>query len=154
MQEIFNLENPIKVHFKEDGKNIEKEITELYLSEPSAYEDRSLTINLRQSFLKAMIDLAGKYSNKENQASEKQEENSFDEKSIKLILTLGFDGDNLNKYYEHFKELASRRVYKDNEKQQKMNKVDLLKLSENDFDNLVVRYLHLFFVNSWMKTLA
>ena len=87
MQEIFNLENPIKVHFKEDGKNIEKEITELYLSEPSAYEDRGLTINLRQSFLKAMVDLAGKYSNKENQASEKQEENSFNTSSVNCSTT-------------------------------------------------------------------
>jgi hypothetical protein len=154
MQEIFKLENPIKVHFKEDGKNIEKEIDELYLSEPSAYEDRAITINLRQPFLKAMVDLASKHSNKEQQAQEKKDDDLFDEKSIKLILTLGFDGDELNKYYDHFKEIASRRIFKDSAKEQKINKVDLNKLSETDFDNLLTRYLHLFFVNSWMKTLA
>lgn len=154
MQETFKLENSIKVHFKEDGKNIEKEINELYLSEPSAYEDRAITINLRQPFLKAMVDLASKHSNKEQQVQEKKDDDLFDEKSIKLILALGFDGDELNKYHEHFKEIASRRIFKDSAKEQKINKVDLNKLSETDFDNLLIRYLHLFFVNSWMKTLA
>jgi hypothetical protein len=149
----FNLSQEIEVHLSENGKNINKAINELYLKAPSAYDDRYLILSLRQSFLKAMTQLAKSFDNQRSNVAEKEEQDDkIDEKAIKAIINLG--GEDIIKFYNDFIDLASKNVFKDSECLQKLNKVELNKINADDLDNLIARYIHLFFVNSWMKVLA
>jgi len=108
----FNLSQEIEVHLSENGKNINKAINELYLKAPSAYDDRYLILSLRQSFLKAMTQLAKSFDNQRSNVAEKEEQDDkIDEKAIKAIINLG--GDDIIKFYNDFIDLASKNVFKD-----------------------------------------
>lgn len=150
--QLFNLENPIEVHLKQDGKNTIGKINELYLKAPAAFDDRNLILALRQSFLKGLTSLATDFQGKSQNANIDDSQKEIDPKTIKAVINLGVE--NIAKFYEDFIELANKNIFKDLDGENKINKAELNKLSQDDLDNLIATYLHLFFTNSWMKVLV
>jgi hypothetical protein len=148
--QLFNLENSIKVHLNQNGKNTIVEVSELYLKAPSAYEDRTQILSLRQSFLKGLTKLANDFAGKGE--ATKDDSKELDNKTISAVINLGVE--NIANFYNDFIELGVKNIFKDQGSEQKINKAELNKLSQEDLDNLIATYLRLFFVNSWMKVLA
>jgi hypothetical protein len=44
-------------------------------------------------------------------------------------------------------------AFKDEEMKQPLNSLDIEKINEEDFEELLAKYLEVFFIVSWMKTL-
>ena len=55
---------------------------------------------------------------------------------------------------KNFGRLLESVAFKDEEMTQPIKGIELEKLSEFDFDELVAKYIEVFFISSWMKTIS
>ena len=147
---IFDLQNSIKVQFKDGDKNSFIDLDKIYLSAPS-YKDKDKTLLLKKKFIEAIFGMTQSLS--KQQASEQIEnENGLDAKAIKAILYASPNFDIIS-YFKSFANLLLNVAFKDEEMKQPLNNLDIEKINEEDFEELLAKYLEVFFIVSWMKTL-
>ena len=147
---IFDLQNSIKVQFKDGDKNSFIDLDKIYLSAPS-YKDKDKTLLLKKKFIEAIFGMTQSLS--KQQASEQIEnENGLDVKAIKAILYASPNFDIVS-YFKSFENLLLNVAFKDEEAKQPLNSLDIQKIKEEDFEELLAKYLEVFFIVSWMKTL-
>lgn len=147
---IFNLTAPIKVQANTDGKNQFIELDKIYLKAPS-YKEKNKTLVLKKKFLEAVLLLPSYMSKQE--AQQEVGESKFDAKAIKSLLFLFKDFDIVS-YFKQFENLLLDVAFKDEAMMQPLIAIDINKISENDFEELLAKYLEVFFIVSWMKTLS
>jgi hypothetical protein len=159
---VFILEEPIKSQLNVDGKNDIVDINSLYLSAPT-YKEKDRTIPLKQAFITAQsrlgmlmmdsIDQSEAQRRREEREEEGEEE--MDISGIKMILfASGGDAINLKLFFDNFAKLLCSVAFKDEDMKQPIRALDLQKMSEDDFENLIATYIQVFFISSWMKTLS
>lgn len=147
---IFDLQNSIKVQFKDGDKNSFIDLDKIYLSAPS-YKDKDKTLLLKKKFIEAVFGMTQSLS--KQQASEQIEnENGLDAKAIKAILYASPNFDIVS-YFKLFANLLLNVAFKDEEMKQPITTLDIEKISDEDFEELLAKYLEVFFIASWMKTL-
>ena len=147
---IFDLQNSIKVQFKDGEKNSFIDLNKIYLSAPS-YKDKDKTLLLKKKFIEAIFSMTQSLS--KQQASEQIEnENGLDTKAIKAILYASPNFDIVS-YFKSFENLLLNVAFKDEEAKQPLNSLDIQKINDEDFEELLAKYLEVFFIVSWMKTL-
>jgi hypothetical protein len=159
----FELESKIKAQVKVDGKNDIIDLGTLYLTCPS-YKEKDKTLPLKQAFITAqtrlsfaMADLMDSDSveKRREERESKEEDNKMDIQGIKMILfASGEQAININLFFDNFAKLLKAVCFKDEEMTQPINDSEIQKIEENDFENLVAKYIEVFFISSWMKTLS
>jgi len=148
---IFDLESPLKTQLKIDGKNDFADLDKLYLVAPT-YKQRDLTIAVKKMYFEALFAMTSTV--KREEAAEKVDgDKQMDEKAISMVLLMAKDFD-LVKFHNQFSKLLLEVTFKDEEKTQKLNSLDLQKLEENDFEKLVSKYIAFFLMSSWMKAIS
>jgi len=162
MQEdlVFKLEKSVQVSVNSSGKNTFEEIDTIYLKAHS-YKDKSRTLPLKQAFLSAQTTLALKMS-KSIEESQKREikdgdaQDSMNATTIKMILfASGEDAINLPSFFVNFEKfLINGIAFKDSDFKQSITALELGKLSEFDFEELVAKYIEVFMASSWARTLS
>lgn len=148
----FDLTAPIKVQMNVDGKNEFVDLDKLYLSAPT-YKHKDLTIDLKKRFISAMVRMAN--SNKlKSEQSQPAEDKPLEAKAFIAILYAAGDDFDLIEFFKKFSNLFCAGVcFKDESMQNKIHSLELEKLSENDFNNLVGKYLEVFMSASLMLIL-
>lgn len=147
---IFDLQNSIKVQFKDGDKHSFIDLDKIYLSAPS-YKDKDKTLLLKKKFIEAIFGMTQSLS--KQQASEQIEnENGLDAKAIKAILYASPNFDIVS-YFKSFANLLLNVAFKDEEMKQPLTTINIERISEEDFEELLAKYLEVFFIASWMKTL-
>ena len=155
MQEslVFELQSLIKVHLSTNGNNEFVEIDKIYLKAPT-YKQKDITIRLKKKFIEAIFAMTNSLSQKEAQSAVGDDEKSdLDAKSIKAVLFAAKDFDIVD-FFKSFENLLFVVAFKNEEMTQALNKSDISKIAEDDFESLVAKYIEVFFIASWMKTLS
>ena len=120
------------------------------MSAPS-YKDKDKTLLLKKKFIEAIFSMTQSLS--KQQASEQIEnENGLDTKAIKAILYASPNFDIVS-YFKSFENLLLNVAFKDEEMKQPLISLDIQKINDEDFEELLAKYLEVFFIVSWMKTL-
>lgn len=148
----FELSSPIKVQSNSEGKNTFVELNEIYLIAPS-YKHKDYTLVLKKGFIEATVALSNSLT---RQQAEKGIDNNekIDAKAVKAILyaAKGFDIVDYFKKFESF--IIADIAFKDKDLKQPLKRIELEKLSEQDFEELLAKYFEVFMTTSWMKTLG
>ena len=147
---IFDLQNSIQVQFKDGDKNSFLDLDKIYLSAPS-YKDKDKTLLLKKKFIEAIFGMTQSLS-KQQAGEQIENENGLDTKAIKAILYASPNFDIVS-YFKFFANLLLNVAFKDEEMKQPLNSLDIEKINEEDFEELLAKYLEVFFIVSWMKTL-
>ena len=147
---IFDLQNSIKVQFKDGDKNSFLDLDKIYLSAPS-YKDKDKTLLLKKKFIEAIFGMTQSLS-KQQAGEQIENENGLDTKAIKAILYASPNFDIVS-YFKSFANLLVNVAFKDEEMKQPFNSLDIEKINDEDFEELLAKYLEVFFIVSWMKTL-
>ena len=147
---IFDLQNSIQVQFKDGDKNSFLDLNKIYLSAPS-YKDKDKTLLLKKKFIEAIFGMTQSLS-KQQAGEQIENENGLDTKAIKAILYASPNFDIVS-YFKSFANLLLNVAFKDEEMKQPLNSLDIEKINEEDFEELLAKYLEVFFIVSWMKTL-
>ena len=150
---IFDFQNPVKVQFKDGEKNCFIDLDKIYLSAPS-YKDKDKTLLLKKKFIEAIFGMTQSLSKQQasEQIDNKDNEEPLDAKKIKTILYASPNFDIVG-YFKSFANLLLNVAFKDEEMKQPLNNLDIEKINEEDFEELLAKYLEVFFIVSWMKTL-
>ena len=85
-------------------------------------------------------------------AQEQIGEGKLDSKAIKAILFASKDFD-IVAYFKHFESLLINVAFKDEDMKQPLISSEVQKIDESDFEELLAKYIEVFFIVSWMKTL-
>lgn len=147
---IFDLQNSIKVQFNDGDKNSFLDLDKIYLSAPS-YKDKDKTLLLKKKFIEAIFGMTQSLS-KQQAGEQIENENGLDTKAIKAILYASPNFDIVS-YFKSFTNLLLNVAFKDEEMKQPLNSLDIEKINDEDFEELLAKYLEVFFIVSWMKTL-
>ena len=147
---IFDLQNSIKVQFQDGDKNSFLDLDKIYLSAPS-YKDKDKTLLLKKKFIEAIFGMTQSLS-KQQAGEQIENENGLDTKAIKAILYASPNFDIVS-YFKSFTNLLLNVAFKDEEMKQPLNSLDIEKINDEDFEELLAKYLEVFFIVSWMKTL-
>ena len=147
---IFDLQNSIQVQFKDGDKNCFLDLNKIYLSAPS-YKDKDKTLLLKKKFIEAIFGMTQSLS-KQQAGEQIENENGLDTKAIKAILYASPNFDIVS-YFKSFANLLLNVAFKDEEMKQPLNSLDIEKINDEDFEELLAKYLEVFFIVSWMKTL-
>ena len=147
---IFDLQNSIQVQFKDGDKNSFLDLDKIYLSAPS-YKDKDKTLLLKKKFIEAIFGMTQSLS-KQQAGEQIENENGLDTKAIKAILYASPNFDIVS-YFKSFANLLLNVAFKDEEMKQPFNSLDIEKINDEDFEELLAKYLEVFFIVSWMKTL-
>jgi hypothetical protein len=147
---IFDLQNSIQVQFKDGDKNSFLDLNKIYLSAPS-YKDKDKTLLLKKKFIEAIFGMTQSLS-KQQAGEQIENENGLDTKAIKAILYASPNFDIVS-YFKSFANLLLNVAFKDEEMKQPFNSLDIEKINDEDFEELLAKYLEVFFIVSWMKTL-
>lgn len=147
----FELTSPINVQANIDGKNSFIDLNQIYLKAPS-YKEKDKTLILKKKFLEALL-LLPSYLPQQEAKEQIEKETSFDAKAIKSLLYLFKDFDIIS-YFKQFENLLLNVAFKDEEMKQPLINMDIAKIAESDYEELLAKYLEVFFIVSWMKTLS
>lgn len=148
---IFELKQSIKVQANIDGKNDFIDLDKIYLLAPS-YKEKDKTLILKKKFLEAMFLLPSYMSKQEAEEQVNNNNVKFEAKTIHTLLFLFKDFDIVS-YHKYFANLLLNVAFKDEESKQPLTTLDINKISEDDFEGLLAKYLEVFFIVSWTKTL-
>lgn len=153
----FQLTSTIKVSnfIDKDGSFID--IDKLYLKAPT-YKHRDKTILLKKDFIEALFGMTNSVNKNEAQSlvddsSEGTNDDKLEAQAIKAILYAS-KGFNISEFFNKFiKFLASNICFKDEDFEEQVHASELQKLNETDLENLIAKYIEVFFIVSWMNTL-
>jgi len=146
---IFDLQTPLKVQANVDGKNVFNELDKIYLKAPT-YKDKDKTLVLKKKFIEAIFAMTATIQKQD--AQEQIGDGKLDSKAIKAILFASKDFD-IVAYFKHFESLLINVAFKDEDTKQPLILSEVQKINESDFEELLAKYLEVFFIVSWMKTL-
>lgn len=147
---IFDLQNSIKVQANIDNKNELLDLNKIYLKAPS-YKEKDKTLLLKKKFIEAVFAMTATIQKQD--AQEQIGDGKLDSKAVKAILFASKDFD-IVAYFKHFESLLLSVAFKDEDMSQPLNSLDIQKINEFDFEELLAKYLEVFFIVSWMKTLS
>jgi hypothetical protein len=151
----FKLNKTIKCQASVKGENTFIELDKLYLKAPT-FRHKDYTLVLKKWFVEALFTVTNSLDEQDAQqeiGGSNKNKDSLGAKSIKTILyaAKGFD---IVAFYNKFEKFLTVDVcFKDEDHEQCLSIGDLQKLSEDDFENLLAKYIEVFFIVSWMKTL-
>lgn len=145
----FDLQTPLKVQVNVDGKNVFNDLDKIYLKAPS-YKDKDKTLILKKKFIEAIFAMTAIIQ--KQHAQEQIGEGKLDSKAIKAILFASKDFD-IVAYFKHFESLLINVAFKDEDMKQPLIISEVQKIDESDFEELLAKYIEVFFIVSWMKTL-
>lgn len=150
---VFELKNPIKVQINIDGKNNFIDLDKIYLSAPKP-NHKDKTLPLKKQFLEAVF-LMPTYISRQKAEEEAQKTGTQNPtaKEIKGLLYAFKDFD-IVKFYQLFTNFLPSVAFKDEDNTQRLIHLDIDKISENDFEELLAKYLEVFFIQSWFATLS
>jgi predicted thioredoxin/glutaredoxin len=146
---IFDLQTPLKVQANVDGKNIFNDLDKIYLKAPT-YKDKDKTLVLKKKFIEAIFAMTATIQKQD--AQEQIGDGKLDSKAIKAILFASKDFD-IVAYFKHFESLLINVAFKDEDTKQPLILSEIQKINESDFEELLAKYIEVFFIVSWMKTL-
>lgn len=146
---IFDLQTPLKVQANVDGKNVFNDLDKIYLKAPT-YKDKDKTLVLKKKFIEAIFAMTATIQKQD--AQEQIGDGKLDSKTIKAILFASKDFD-IVAYFKHFESLLINVAFKDEDMKQPLIISEIQKINESDFEELLAKYLEVFFIVSWMKTL-
>jgi predicted thioredoxin/glutaredoxin len=146
---IFDLQIPLKVQANVDGKNVFNDLDKIYLKAPT-YKDKDKTLILKKKFIEAIFAMTATIQKQD--AQEQIGDGKLDSKAIKAILFASKDFD-IVAYFKHFESLLINVAFKDEDMKQPLIISEVQKINESDFEELLAKYLEVFFIVSWMKTL-
>jgi predicted thioredoxin/glutaredoxin len=146
---IFDLQTPLKVQANVDGKNVFNELDKIYLKAPT-YKDKDKTLVLKKKFIEAIFAMTATIQKQD--AQEQIGDGKLDSKAIKAILFASKDFD-IVAYFKHFESLLINVAFKDEDTKQPLILSEIQKINESDFEELLAKYIEVFFIVSWMKTL-
>jgi hypothetical protein len=146
---IFDLQASLKVQANVDGKNVFDDLDKIYLKAPT-YKDKDKTLVLKKKFIEAIFAMTSTIQKQETQ--EQIGDGKLDSKAIKAILFASKDFDIVG-YFKHFESLLINVAFKDEDMKQPLIISEIQKINESDFEELLAKYLEVFFIVSWMKTL-
>jgi predicted thioredoxin/glutaredoxin len=146
---IFDLQTPLKVQANVDGKNVFNDLDKIYLKAPT-YKDKDKTLVLKKKFIEAIFAMTTTIQKQD--AQEQIGDGKLDSKAIKAILFASKDFD-IVAYFKHFESLLINVAFKDEDMKQPLIISEIQKINESDFEELLAKYLEVFFIVSWMKTL-
>jgi predicted thioredoxin/glutaredoxin len=146
---IFDLQTPLKVQANVDGKNVFNELDKIYLKAPT-YKDKDKTLVLKKKFIEAIFAMTATIQKQD--AQEQIGDGKLDSKAIKAILFASKDFD-IVAYFKHFESLLINVAFKDEDMKQPLIVSEVQKINESDFEELLAKYIEVFFIVSWMKTL-
>jgi predicted thioredoxin/glutaredoxin len=146
---IFDLQTPLKVQANVDGKNVFNELDKIYLKAPT-YKDKDKTLVLKKKFIEAIFAMTATIQKQD--AQEQIGDGKLDSKAIKAILFASKDFD-IVAYFKHFESLLINVAFKDEDTKQPLIISEIQKINESDFEELLAKYIEVFFIVSWMKTL-
>lgn len=145
----FDLQTPVKVQANVDGKNVFNDLDKIYLKAPT-YKDKDKTLVLKKKFIEAIFAMTATIQKQD--AQEQIGEGKLDSKAIKAILFASKDFD-IVAYFKHFESLLINVAFKDEDMKQPLIISEVQKIDESDFEELLAKYIEVFFIVSWMKTL-
>lgn len=145
----FDLQTPLKVQANIDGKNVFNDLDKIYLKAPT-YKDKDKTLVLKKKFIEAIFAMTATIQKQD--AQEQIGEGKLDSKAIKAILFASKDFD-IVAYFKHFESLLINVAFKDEDMKQPLIISEVQKIDESDFEELLAKYIEVFFIVSWMKTL-
>lgn len=145
----FDLQTPLKVQLNVDGKNVFNDLDKIYLKAPT-YKDKDKTLVLKKKFIEAIFAMTATIQKQD--AQEQIGEGKLDSKAIKAILFASKDFD-IVAYFKHFESLLINVAFKDEDMKQPLIISEVQKIDESDFEELLAKYIEVFFIVSWMKTL-
>lgn len=145
----FDLQTPLKVQVNVDGKNVFNDLDKIYLKAPT-YKDKDKTLILKKKFIEAIFAMTATIQKQD--AQEQIGEGKLDSKAIKAILFASKDFD-IVAYFKHFESLLINVAFKDEDMKQPLIISEVQKIDESDFEELLAKYIEVFFIVSWMKTL-
>lgn len=145
----FDLQTPLKVQVNVDGKNLFNDLDKIYLKAPT-YKDKDKTLVLKKKFIEAIFAMTATIQKQD--AQEQIGEGKLDSKAIKAILFASKDFD-IVAYFKHFESLLINVAFKDEDMKQPLIISEVQKIDESDFEELLAKYIEVFFIVSWMKTL-
>lgn len=146
---IFDLQTSLKVQANVDGKNVFNDLDKIYLKAPT-YKDKDKTLVLKKKFIEAIFAMTATIQKQD--AQEQIGDGKLDSKAIKAILFASKDFD-IVAYFKHFESLLINVAFKDEDMKQPLIVSEVQKINESDFEELLAKYLEVFFIVSWMKTL-
>jgi predicted thioredoxin/glutaredoxin len=146
---IFDLQTPLKVQANVDGKNVFNDLDKIYLKAPT-YKDKDKTLVLKKKFIEAIFAMTATIQKQD--AQEQIGDGKLDSKAIKAILFASKDFD-IVAYFKHFESLLINVAFKDEDTKQPLILSEIQKINESDFEELLAKYIEVFFIVSWMKTL-
>lgn len=146
---IFDLQTPLKAQVNVDGKNVFNDLDKIYLKAPT-YKDKDKTLVLKKKFIEAIFAMTATIQKQD--AQEQIGEGKLDSKAIKAILFASKDFD-IVAYFKHFESLLINVAFKDEDMKQPLIISEVQKIDESDFEELLAKYIEVFFIVSWMKTL-
>jgi hypothetical protein len=147
---IYTLQNPIKIQVNLDGKNDFADLENIYLQAPT-YKEKDKTLVLKKKFIEAVFLMTNSLQRQD--AQEQVGDGKLDAKAIKAVLYAAKDFDIVS-YFKQFESLLLNVAFKDEGMKQPLINLDIQKLNESDFEELLAKYLEAFFIASWMKTLS
>ncbi len=164
----FKLNNPIKEsQVNIDSKNTTLDIDTLYLKAPTR-QHRSKTMLLKQAFLSAQelrsmkifatgvlstFDKLNKESVRQNDDSE-ESDGTMDIDTIRdVILKSDKDCIDIVNFCDNFTKLILSQgiCFKSEESKNAINNSDLDKITEEDFESLMIQYIWFFLTASWSR---
>jgi hypothetical protein len=152
---VFDLNNPIKIQANINKENTFIDLDKLYLKAPT-YRHKDYTLVLKKKFLEGLFKMTKSVDRDDAQKQldvASDSDDKLDSQAIKTILYAAEDFDILAFYKKFEKLLAVDICFKDENYEQLLSVNDVQKLSEEDFENLITKYIEVFFIVSWMKTL-
>jgi hypothetical protein len=151
----FKLNKSIKVQAKVKGENTFIDLDKLYLKAPT-YRHKDYTLVLKKRFLEALFGMTKSVDRDDAQRqldSAGGNDDKLDSQAIKTILYAA-EGFDIVAFYKKFEKFLTVDVcFKDEDHEQPISVGDLEKLAEDDFEDLIAKYVEVFFIVSWMKTL-
>lgn len=144
------LFNPIKLSINKAGKNTFEDLETLYAKCWNLKEHRNITRSLRNQFKRLPLSLQDILPEQEEGGRENKEENKkINAKEINDLLSI-VGHKELEEFSKTFQSFLSNNIlFKDEELTQPVNAIDLAKLSIEDEENIISKYIEVFFALSW-----
>jgi len=134
----------INSSFNDNGANIFKDISFIYLDNINTKLVLKYYHYFRNSFLKASMNFSS-HNPKPSDYQEDKEEVKIEANQIALLM---FDGD--DGIIDKSNELLLKVCYKDEYLKNKLTETDLQQLDADDWEALISNFLHSFWLNRWL----
>jgi hypothetical protein len=157
---VFSLKNPLKIQGNIEGKNEFIKCDKLHFVAPSL-QQLKYQVTLKKLFLEGLFAAGKSYSQDQLQQriggvdnENNKDKDKLDAKSIIVILYSAKDFDMLG-FFAEFKDFLSSGIcFMDKHRNRRIKPNEVDKLDVTTLENIIGKYLEVFFISSWMETLS